>query len=73
MRQSQLLVDPVQTALQADDGRTATAEYIVALSAELTRPAVRHRLDMLAYLLDMVRLEAEATVEVLRRSTQARQ
>jgi hypothetical protein len=37
----------------------AAALYIGALTTELARLARRHRMDMLAYLLDMARLEAD--------------
>ena len=39
---------------------TNTAKYIAQMSAELAGMASAARLDMLAYFLDMVRLEAEA-------------
>jgi hypothetical protein len=37
----------------------ATALYIGTLTGELARLARRHRLDTLAYILDMARLEAD--------------
>jgi hypothetical protein len=39
---------------------TSTAEYIARMSAELADLAGAARLDMLAYFLDMARLEAES-------------
>jgi hypothetical protein len=39
---------------------TDTAKYIAQMSAELAEMASSARLDMLAYFLDMARLEAEA-------------
>ena len=38
------------------------AAYVAGLTGELANLVRRHRLDTLAYLLDMVRLEAEETV-----------
>ena len=43
---------------QAGD-RAATAAYVAAISGELAALAERQHLDMLHYLLEMVRLEAE--------------
>ena len=40
----------------------ATAHYIGTLVGELARLARRHRLDSLAYILDMARLEADQVV-----------
>jgi hypothetical protein len=44
------------------EGDTATdaAAYIADLSASLATLARRHRLDLLVYLLDMTRMEAES-------------
>lgn len=39
--------------------RTAVANYVAALSADLAEMARRHGLQTLGYLLDMARLEAE--------------
>jgi hypothetical protein len=39
------------------------AAYVASMSAELSRMAKRQRLDVLVYLLDMVRLEAEDTAQ----------
>jgi hypothetical protein len=39
------------------------AAYVAGLTGELSSLVRRHRLDTLAYLLDMVRLEAEETVQ----------
>ena len=39
------------------------AAYVAGLSGELAGLVRRHRLETLAYLLDMVRLEAEETVQ----------
>ncbi|MEA2880421.1 MAG: hypothetical protein QOF14_5617 [Hyphomicrobiales bacterium] len=44
------------------DPETA-ATYVAGITAELSNLVRRHRLDTLAYLLDMVRLEAEETVQ----------
>ncbi len=54
---------PDQSAELAGSSRPATASYISAISADLAAMARRDRLDTLAYLLDMVRLEAEATAQ----------
>jgi hypothetical protein len=46
----------------ADDerpDRTAVAEYAAAMCADMVMMARGHKLDTLAYLLDMARLEAE--------------
>ncbi len=43
--------------------RAATAGYISAISADLAAMARRDKLETLAYLLDMVRLEAEASAQ----------
>ena len=45
------------------------AAYVAGLTAELAGLVRRHRLDTLAYLLDMVRLEAEETVQRAARSS----
>jgi hypothetical protein len=39
------------------------ATYVAGLTSELSNLVRRHKLDTLAYLLDMVRLEAEETVQ----------
>ena len=41
-----------------------TAQYIAEFSAELSSLARKPKLDLLAYLLDMARLEAIRTVQV---------
>ena len=51
-----------------DPGQAAT--YVAGLTGELASLVRRHKLDTLAYLLDMVRLEAEETVQ--RRTRQSR-
>lgn len=43
-----------------ESARAATAEYIAAMTAELTKMALARHLEMLAYLLDMARIEAES-------------
>lgn len=43
-----------------DGGPVEAAHYIKGAVSDLARLARRHRLDMLAYLLDMAHLEAEA-------------
>jgi len=45
------------------DDPAQAAAYVAGLTGELAGLVRRHRLDMLAYLLDMVRLEAEETVQ----------
>lgn len=40
--------------------RESTAAYVAAMTAELSKMVRRHHMDELAYLLDMVRLEAES-------------
>lgn len=54
---------PSQGAELTVSGRSATASYVAAISADLAAMARRDKLDTLAYLLDMVRLEAEATAQ----------
>jgi hypothetical protein len=44
-------------------GDRELAAYIASMSAELGKMAKRQRLDVLVYLLDMVRLEAEDTAQ----------
>ncbi len=39
------------------------ASYVAGLTGELASLVRRHRLDTLGYLLDMVRLEAEETIQ----------
>jgi hypothetical protein len=39
--------------------QVAAAQYVASLSGELAEIARRHRLDTLAHILDMARLEAE--------------
>lgn len=48
----------------ADGGPVEAASFIFGSVAELAQLAKRHRLDMLAYLLDMAQLEAD---EIARR------
>ena len=43
--------------------RAQAAAYVAALTRELAGLMRRHRLDTLGYLLDMVHLEAEETVQ----------
>ena len=50
-----------------DGGPVEAAHYIKGAVHELARVARRHRLDMLAYLLDMARLEAEERLRLRRR------
>jgi len=40
--------------------RSAVADYVATLSADLAEMARRHGLETLGYLLDMARLEAES-------------
>jgi hypothetical protein len=49
--------------------REQAAAYVAGLTGELSNLVRRHKLDTLAYLLDMVRLEAEETI---RRAERAR-
>jgi len=42
-----------------DNDRTAVANYVATLSADLAAMARRHGLQTLGYILDMARLEAE--------------
>jgi hypothetical protein len=44
---------------RARNVRRAAACYVATLAAELAEIAKRHKLDTLAYILDMARLEAE--------------
>jgi hypothetical protein len=54
--------------LPPDDGGPAeAAHYIKGAVHDLARLARRHRLDMLAYLLDMAHLEAEERLRLHRR------
>jgi hypothetical protein len=52
---------PTEVSGDADrpQSRRAAAVYIGKMSAELIRLARRHRLEPLAYILEMARLEAE--------------
>jgi len=43
--------------------RVQAAAYVAGLTGELTGLVRRHRLDTLGCLLDMVRLEAEETIQ----------
>jgi len=45
------------------------SDYIAAIAAELQKLALSGRLTILAYLLDMARLEAENTARALRLTT----
>jgi hypothetical protein len=47
------------------DDAAAAASYLASMSAELSKIARRHRFDVLGYLLDMARLEAENTGRAL--------
>ena len=47
------------------------AAYVAGLTGELAGLVRRHRLETLAYLLDMVRLEAEETVQRAERASTA--
>jgi len=49
-----------QTASGENGNRTAVANYVAPLSADLATMARRTGLDTLGYLLEMVRLEAES-------------
>jgi len=53
--------------------QAAAAHYIAEMSEELAKMATARRLDMLAYLLDMARLEAEAAMNGTAREAPARQ
>jgi len=44
-------------------GDREVATYVASMSGELSKMAKRQRLDVLVYLLDMVRLEAEDTAQ----------
>ena len=50
-----------------DGGPAEAAHYIKGAVHELARMARRHRLEMLAYLLDMAHLEAEERLRMQRR------
>ena len=54
-----------------DGGPAEAAHYIKSAVHDLARLARRHRLDMLAYLLDMAHLEAEERLRWLFRRSQA--
>ena len=45
--------------------RAAAASYLAAMTADFAAMARRHDFEALAYILDMARLEAEATVQRL--------
>ncbi len=51
----------------SDGGPAEAAHYIKGAVHDLARLARRHRLDMLAYLLDMAHLEAEERLRLRRR------
>ncbi|MXQ11061.1 hypothetical protein [Microvirga makkahensis] len=54
-----------------EDGMSAveTAQYIAEFTAELSYLARQTRMDLLAYLLDMARLEAARVVQTEKRMT----
>jgi hypothetical protein len=52
----------IPTAMK-DLSATETSQYIAAFSAELSHMARQAKLDLLAYLLDMARLEASRTTK----------
>jgi hypothetical protein len=56
-------IRPVKGEEPPPDDRAAAAAYVAALTADLSAIARRHQLETIAYLLDMVRLEAEATAQ----------
>ena len=45
------------------EARRAVARYIADLTRDLAMVARNHRLDMLGYILEMARLEAEASTK----------
>lgn len=51
----------------SDGGPAEAAHYIKGAVHDLARLARRHRLDLLAYLLDMAHLEAEERLRLQRR------
>lgn len=50
-----------------DGGPAEAAHYIKGALRDLSHMARRHQMDMLAYLLDMARMEAEERLRLLRR------
>jgi hypothetical protein len=52
---------PVPEHNAVADSRAETAAYIADLSGNLARMAREHRLDALAYILEMAQLEAKST------------
>ncbi|ALK09438.1 hypothetical protein [Blastochloris viridis] len=61
--QRQALPNPRQSGTDA-----AVAAYIVEAAAELSLLAHRHDMPVLAYILDMARLEAESQASALTKS-----
>ncbi len=55
---------PVRAAQRADGGAAEAADYISGAVATLAEIARRHRLDVLGFLLDMARLEADEVARV---------
>jgi len=51
--------NPAASAPDQTGDRTAVANYVAALSADLATIARQHGLTTLGYILDMARLEAE--------------
>ncbi|MGO4571045.1 hypothetical protein [Microvirga sp. 2TAF3] len=49
--------------LESDASSAETAQYIAEFAAELSFMARKSKLDLLAYLLDMARMEAIRTVQ----------
>ena len=56
-------------ALLPQASRLQVAEYVAELTRELAKMARNSELDTIAYLLDIVRLEADTTVRTLLRLT----
>jgi hypothetical protein len=54
-----------EEAPAAGSDRAAAAAYLASMGAELAAIARRHDFPAVAYILDMARLEAEATVQRL--------
>ena len=54
------MADPIEAS--EPGGRAAVASYVATLSADLAVMARRTGLDTLAYLVEMVRLEAESSI-----------
>ena len=62
----------MNTKPSINEGRAEAAAYIADLTRDLTIIARRHRLEVLAYLLEMAKLEAENEAQPNKRERKIR-